>query len=227
MSAAAAKFFISQPSVSQIIHDLESHYETHFFERISQKLHITKTGLAFLERATDIVERFDAMEDEMRELIHGVPFRIGVSPYIDIPVLIEVLDYLHFKCPSVDFPVITTDDRAIEEKVLKFSVDAGIKAGKSRNNDLNNVPIIKDYLALMVPKGHPLYDKEVLTVADLQGCKFSFHEEGSYQREIMEMLKHDHPLNYHLCWETSNMDVLKKSVLNHGSILLSSALAFR
>ena len=38
MSIAASKFYISQPTVSQIIRELEEHYHTRLFERISQKL---------------------------------------------------------------------------------------------------------------------------------------------------------------------------------------------
>ena len=62
MSIAAAKFYISQPSVSQVIRELENHYHTKLFERIAQKLYITPAGRTLLERAREIVERFDAME---------------------------------------------------------------------------------------------------------------------------------------------------------------------
>ena len=37
MSAAAEKLYISQPSVSQAIRELEEHYQTLLFERLSKK----------------------------------------------------------------------------------------------------------------------------------------------------------------------------------------------
>ena len=41
ISTAAANLYLSQPTVSQIIRELEDHYEVLLFERIAQKLYIT------------------------------------------------------------------------------------------------------------------------------------------------------------------------------------------
>ena len=51
MSAAAKKLHISQPSVSQAIAELEKYYGVKLFERLSQKIYLTKEGelmLSFL-----------------------------------------------------------------------------------------------------------------------------------------------------------------------------------
>ena len=44
MSLAAEQLFITQPSVSQAIRELEEHYQTLLFERLSKKLYITEDG---------------------------------------------------------------------------------------------------------------------------------------------------------------------------------------
>ena len=44
MSEAAEKLFISQPSVSQAIKEIEDYYGVKLFERLSKKLYITKSG---------------------------------------------------------------------------------------------------------------------------------------------------------------------------------------
>ena len=62
MSIAASKFYISQPTVSQIIRELEEHYHTRLFERISQKLYITPNGQTLLNNARKIVADFDALK---------------------------------------------------------------------------------------------------------------------------------------------------------------------
>ena len=48
MSIAAAKFYLSQPTISQIIKELEEHYGFLLFERLSKKLYITEEGTKLL-----------------------------------------------------------------------------------------------------------------------------------------------------------------------------------
>ena len=59
MRKAAELLYISQPSVSQAIRELEEYYNVKLFERISQKLHITSEGLLFLSHAQHIVDSFE------------------------------------------------------------------------------------------------------------------------------------------------------------------------
>ena len=49
MSAAAEKLFITQPSVSQAIKELEQYYGVRLFERLSKKLYLTESHLLRLE----------------------------------------------------------------------------------------------------------------------------------------------------------------------------------
>ena len=44
MSAAAEKLYISQPTVSQAIRELEEHYHGLLFERLGKKLYLTEMG---------------------------------------------------------------------------------------------------------------------------------------------------------------------------------------
>lgn len=226
MSIAAAKFYISQPSVSQMIRELETHYQTRLFERISQKLYITPNGRILLERARDIVARFDAMEEEMLHLSRVIPFRMGVTPYFDDSIVAEVMDSLNFRCPDNDFSVVSTSDSQIEQKLLSFDIDVGIMTGKSQNNDLINIPVAHDYLALICPKGHELYSRDHIRPEELDGQTFSLHEEGSYQRKMLDAMIHNCTINIHKRWESTSVSIIKKSVLKHNCLALTSALAF-
>lgn len=62
MSAAAINIFISQPTVSQAIKELEKQYGILLFERISKKLYITEAGGNLLTYAKIAVKQFDEFE---------------------------------------------------------------------------------------------------------------------------------------------------------------------
>ena len=51
MSEAAKRLYISQPTVSQMISDLETEYQTKLFERFPKELRITPAGLLLLDSA--------------------------------------------------------------------------------------------------------------------------------------------------------------------------------
>ena len=67
MNLAAKKLYISQPTVSQSIRELEEHYGVKLFERLSKKLFITDAGKYLLFRAKNLVEQYDALEMSMKE----------------------------------------------------------------------------------------------------------------------------------------------------------------
>ena len=48
ITQAAKKLYISQPSVSQVIQELESHYGIRLFDRIGRRLYVTEAGKRFL-----------------------------------------------------------------------------------------------------------------------------------------------------------------------------------
>ena len=81
MSAAAEKLYISQPSVSQAIRELEEHYHTLLFERLSKKLFITEAGKRLYNYARPVVTQFDLIEQNMsRKADKTSAHRGGPSP---------------------------------------------------------------------------------------------------------------------------------------------------
>ena len=62
ITRAAQALYVSQPTVSVAIRELEQHYGTRLFERISQRLKITEAGRALLGYATHLISLYDEME---------------------------------------------------------------------------------------------------------------------------------------------------------------------
>ena len=56
MSKAAKMLHISQPSISQAVSELEKHYGVKLFERLSQKIYLTKEGELMLSFSRHILD---------------------------------------------------------------------------------------------------------------------------------------------------------------------------
>ena len=67
MTRAAELLFMTQPSVSQAISELEDYYRVRLFERIARKIYITEDGYRLIAIAGNIVELFEKADAEIRD----------------------------------------------------------------------------------------------------------------------------------------------------------------
>ena len=82
ISQAAKKLFISQPSLSQYIHNLEKQLGTILFDRNSSPIELTNAGRIYVDCAEKILDSYKQMEQKLsdiRDLPHG-HVTIGASP---------------------------------------------------------------------------------------------------------------------------------------------------
>ena len=87
ITQAARNLYLTQPTVSTAVRELEEHYGTLFFDRINQRLRITGEGRRFLDYARHFIQMYDEMELAFSNSgISGV-LRIGASTNVGISYL--------------------------------------------------------------------------------------------------------------------------------------------
>ena len=79
ITKAAKKLYLTQPTVSIAIKEIEEHYGARFFERINQRLHITEEGKRFLDYAKHFIAMYDEMEIAFKNTDFTGRLRIGAS----------------------------------------------------------------------------------------------------------------------------------------------------
>ena len=86
ITQAARNLYLTQPTVSTAVRELEEHYGTLFFDRINQRLRITGEGRRFLDYARHFIQMYDEMELAFSNSgISGV-LRIGASTNVGFPI---------------------------------------------------------------------------------------------------------------------------------------------
>ena len=91
MSMAAEQLYITQPSVSQAIRELEDHYQVLLFERLSKKLYITEDGKKLYVTAKQLVTQFESLEESMRKENRREKIRIGGTVTLGSGLLSKVV----------------------------------------------------------------------------------------------------------------------------------------
>ena len=87
-SRAAAKLFITQPTLSQQIRRLESDLGFPLFRRNTKKVELTEAGEVFINEARDLVSSYWHLENTCNEISSAykdkVSFGISISSYLTL-----------------------------------------------------------------------------------------------------------------------------------------------
>lgn len=212
MSTAAETLFISQPSVSQAIRELESHYHTLLFERLSKKLFITESGKRLYSYAKPAVAQFDLIEENMAQENCVERLRIGGTITLGSSILSYIIRDLKNACPDVKLYSYVNNTRIIEKKLLNMDLDVAIVEGKVRHPDLVSIPLIHDILVLACSSSHPFAGLETLPVDALADQDFVMREPGSGTRELFEAFLSHHKLKIHTAFEENTPDAIRNAI---------------
>lgn len=215
MSKAARILHISQPSISQAIAELERHYGVKLFERLSQKLYLTKEGELMLSFSRHILDSFWQMEAAMDQAGKQYHLNIGCSVTVGTCLIHEILDEAKRQMPSCKFDVIVTNSSEIEQAVLCNQVDLAIVEGTILNENLFETPVCEDELVIVCGREHPLSKESVVTLDMLQGQDYVSRESGSVQRNQLEQLFEEQGLYLNRTFCSTNTESIKNAVI-HG-----------
>lgn len=226
MSMAAQRLFISQPTVSQAIRELEEHYNRKLFDRLSKKLYITSFGKDLFTYATQVVEQFDNLEKKMNDNLHIENLRIGASVTVGTCLLSRIIKEFHSAAPRVNTYAYVNNTAMVEKKLLKSELDIAIVEGDIHSQDLVTIPVIDDYLVLLCNNNHPLLNKEKITLYDLENQRFAIREDGSGTREFFEQILHKYKIHIQFAYEASSTDTIRRAILDDDCLSLLSIHTF-
>lgn len=227
MRKAADLMYISQPSISQAIHELEEYYNVKLFERISQKLHITEEGTLLLSHAQHIVDSFENMELDMKNIGKSTKLRIGGSVSVGTYLMNDIIERLENKIQNIDNFVTINNTLEIENMICKCDIDVAIVEGIIENKDIVKIPFLKDELVMVVGKNHPFYNKKQLILSDLEGQSLLSRESGSSDRNQFEQLLAEHNINIVKKWTCTNTETIKNAVINGRGIAILSKMLIK
>ncbi len=215
MSIAASKFYISQPTVSQAIRELEEHYGVLLFERLSKKLYITEEGRKLLSYARQVVSEFDDLEEKMFEETRREKIRIGATVTVGNCLLTNVINSFKKSNTEVETYAYVNNTKIIEEKLLKSELDMGIVEGKIKSPDLISIPAVDDYLVLVCSTKHPFAKKKKVKLSELADVSFAMREKGSGTRELFENYMSEQGVPIKILWEGNCPGAIKRAVIEN------------
>ena len=130
MSAAAASLYLSQPTVSQAIRELEKHYNGLLFERLGKKLYLTERGQLLLPQARNLIRQFQQLEELMLNQGQSSTLKLGSTITVGTCLTPFLIPRLQKNCPEIRVHSYVSNTKDIEQKLLRSELDVGIVEGE-------------------------------------------------------------------------------------------------
>lgn len=210
---AAKKLYLSQPSVSQAIKELEAYYNVKLFERLNHRLYLTTAGERLLTYSRHILNLEEQIEKELSKQKEGGVLRIGASLTIGTYLLPSLLSEFREKMPDVELFSLVDNTDTIKKLILEDRIDLGIVEGPVKSADIIEKSIRNDDLTVICAPDHPLAQKRKVVINDLTGLPFIIREPGSGTRTIFENALQEVDIAWELAGIYNNIEAIKHAVI--------------
>ena len=190
MNEAAKKLFISQPSLSAAMKDLEAQMQIPLFTRTSKGVHITPEGAEFLSYARQIMNQVDLLEDKYYTS-QMVKKKFGVSTqHYSFAVKAFVETVKSFNMDEYEFAIRETRTYDVIQDVKTGKSEIGVLylnefnekviAKLLRNEQLVFHDLIQCKAYVYLHKDHPLAKKKEIGMEELEHYPCLSFEQGEH-----------------------------------------------
>ena len=224
MTAAAKALYISQPTVSQSISELEDYYGTKLFDRLSKKLFITEKGSQLLSYARHITDLVNEMEYVIKNPDKSGIIKVGASLTIGTYLLPKLVNEFIRQYPFWQVKAITKNTQDIEQLIIQNEIDFAVVEGIVHTSDIISNPFMDDSLVLVCGRKHKLYGIKSISLGELSSLRFIVREKGSGTRELFENMMAMNEIKWQPDWECNGSDVLKSAAVSGIGVAVISKL---
>ena len=183
-SVAARELFISQPSLSTHIRDLEGELGFELVERI-RPLRLTEAGMAFLDCAQETLAVFDDGVRRCRGVVERPPVRIVAQPgFAEVAAVLDSLGDIPFVVDTGFKGVGMLEDLARGAIDVLGTHDPRLSPTlmeKVRELGLDFFTLRSDFMAIQMSRKNPLARLHSLTRKDLDGATFGIYDAGYFE----------------------------------------------
>lgn len=176
MNEAAKRLYISQPSLSGAVKDLESELGFNVFLRSNRGIVITPEGEEFLVYARQVMEQFGLLHDRFIEKNTKKKFSVSMQHYsFAVEAFVAVVK--QFGIDAYEFAVYETRTMEVIENVRNFKSELGVLYLNDfnekvlqklfRENALEFHELFTCDTFVYLWGGHPLADRKEISIRDL------------------------------------------------------------
>ncbi|HJA95724.1 MAG TPA: LysR family transcriptional regulator [Firmicutes bacterium] len=172
ITRAADALYISQPSLSKQMQNLEKEIGSPLFVRGSRSVALTETGMLLKKRAEELLELYEKTEAELAapaETVCG-EVRIGGGESYALQTVMQAAKAVQDNYPHVTFRFFSGDADDVTEKLDRGLIDFGVMVDLPDTSQYNALRLpLTDRWGVLMRRDSPLAEKESISPSDLTG----------------------------------------------------------
>ena len=190
ISKAAEELFVSQPSLTKALKELEKEMQITIFDRTNKGIHVSREGEIFLGYARQVLEQAALIEEKYKHKNGGKQeFCISTQHYsFAVNAFVDLIK--EYGSENYDFSLRETQTYEIIEDVARMRSEIGIlflndfnevvmdKILKSHDLEFHLLFIAKPHV--FISRNHPLAGREIITNEELEQYPYLSYEQGEH-----------------------------------------------
>lgn len=142
ITAAAERLFLSQPTLSKQLMDLEKELGKKLFIRGNRKIKLTEEGEFLRRHAQEIIDLTDKTESAFRQSDESITgdIYIGCAETEGMRMLVKVMKTLQVAYPDIHYHTYSGNDEDVADRLDKGLLDFGLFVG---NTNLDKYDYLK------------------------------------------------------------------------------------
>lgn len=225
---AAESLYITQPTISKTIKNIEEELGIILFDRSSKKIELTDAGKIMFEQGQHIVNSFQNLSSELHDLqnLKKGHIRIGLPPMIGSSFFPEVIGLFHQEYPDISIRIFEDGAKKVELDVESGLLDIGVTVLPTDDELFHSFSFVQENLMLLVHPTHAFAGRDSVSLSELENELFVLFREdfALHDRIITECVR----LGFqpHVVYESSQWDLISGMVAaNLGIALLPETIS--
>ncbi|NKI72535.1 transcriptional regulator CynR [Collimonas pratensis] len=164
---AAETLYVSQPTLSQQIRQLEETLGAQLLDRSGRVVRATDAGEAYIAYARRALRELEAGQraiHDVRDLVRGT-LRLAMTPSLTSYLAGPLIARFNASYPGITLQVIEKTLDAIETALAADQVDLGLAFSQVRSAEISSQPLFDEKLCAVVGLAHPLAQRATATLA--------------------------------------------------------------
>ena len=226
ITAAAKRLFVSQPSLSQMLRQLEQETGLPIFDRSTSPMRLTYAGEKYLHAAERILAANAELDSQLREIRHehAGRLRLGISVTRAMQVMPLVMPIFQQQYPNVSLQLTESGSANLEELLRGGSIDLAFAALESTSPSLAYELLEQETIGVLAGRDAAITRQNpngtALSLEAFRRESFVSLTKGHSSRITQDKLFRKYGLTPSILLETDSLEVGRRVALEAGACML-------